>query len=186
MLSGKYIPSEMVEISADARKLPADADLNRSEALSDIYRRYSAWLTAMLRIRGAGEACEDVVQETYLRAARYPAEALVKAPQALLLKVAQNIIRDAARRDRYAKAYSAEALSSVETWASPKNADQFESLLFEQILSLMPKLQREVFVLRRIRGLTNEEVAETLSISLKSVERRMTEALKFCSARMRD
>lgn len=164
---------------------PAGGRSDDDRALSELYLRYSAWLAAMLRRRGGGDGVEDIVQETYLRISRYPAEALSRFPQALLLKVAQNLTRNAATKDANRRAV-ASAAGQLDEHHVQAAAVQFESVLFEQIIALMPRLPREVFVLSRFRGLNNEEVADTLGISVKSVERRMTQALLFCDARMRD
>ncbi len=63
--------------------------------------------------------------------------------------------------------------------------DVFEDIIYSdlkrQIYSLvnkLPKRQRDVFLLSRESCLTNKEIAQRLDISVKTVERHMTEALK--------
>lgn len=46
-------------------------------------------------------------------------------------------------------------------------------------IELLPKKTKLIFILKKKRGLTNKEVSEKLSISIKSVEFHMTKAFKF-------
>ena len=47
----------------------------------------------------------------------------------------------------------------------------------QDIISRMPAQRRTVFVMSRNQGMTNKQIAETLQISVKTVERHMTLAL---------
>jgi RNA polymerase sigma factor (sigma-70 family) len=63
---------------------------------------------------------------------------------------------------------------------------QIQAVFLRQIvLALSPKL-RDVFVLNHIRGFTYREIASLLGISVKTVEKRMSQALAQCAAAMRD
>lgn len=48
---------------------------------------------------------------------------------------------------------------------------------YERILSALPEKQRVVFLMSRMNGLTYQEIAERLTISVKAVEKRMRNAL---------
>ena len=47
----------------------------------------------------------------------------------------------------------------------------------ERILSAMAPLRRQVFLLRRIDGLSRDEIAEKLDISLEAVKKHLTRAM---------
>jgi RNA polymerase sigma-70 factor (ECF subfamily) len=140
-----------------------------------LYREHGAWLIAFLRRRFGREAAEDLAQETYLRLARHAAE--IRNPRAFLARVALNAARDQARR-RAARPVLLPEDSAREAGAG--SAQHQALLLKETILALPPKL-REVFVLSRFGGLTYEEIARRCGIAPKTVEKRMTQALRMCA-----
>lgn len=58
--------------------------------------------------------------------------------------------------------------------------------IVEKTLEELPPRCREVFVLSRMEGKKNQEVAETLDISLKAVEAQVTKALKTFRLTLKD
>lgn len=58
--------------------------------------------------------------------------------------------------------------------------------IIEQTLAELPGRCREVFVLSRIEGKKNQEIADELSISLKAVEAQITKALKTFRLTLKD
>ena len=55
--------------------------------------------------------------------------------------------------------------------------NEFRAVL-EQAISNLPPKQREVFLMSRIDKMSYKEIAETLEISVKAVEKRMNNCLK--------
>lgn len=76
-----------------------------------------------------------------------------------------------------------EALSGLDT--STVTFQEIESII-EKTLSELPDRCREVFILSRLEGKKNKEVAETLDISVKSVEAQITKALKTLRVSLKD
>jgi RNA polymerase sigma-70 factor (ECF subfamily) len=75
------------------------------------------------------------------------------------------------------------ALGEIDT--SVFTFQEIESII-EQTLSKLPPRCREVFILSRMEGKKNVEVAEELDISVKSVEAQMTKALKVFRVALKD
>ncbi|MDP1598840.1 RNA polymerase sigma factor [Phenylobacterium sp.] len=149
------------------------------DQLTQLYRRHAAWLRRMVRKRFvAEEDAEDIVQETYLRISRLADENIVVHPKALLLRVARNAAID--RRRRVGRGPLAAQLDAESERQLSIPSDQAEDLAFKQIVMAMPLAYRDVFLLSRISGLTYEEIALEIGLSVKTVEWRMSKALRHC------
>lgn len=148
------------------------------DGINRLYRRYSAWLDRRLRVHVGPDDAADVVQETYIRAAPYAA-ADIRHPKAFLLRIALNLVRDDSRRHaRRRRNHDQHHPSEAEA------APQFDQVLLTQIVRSMPPLYRDVFVLSRFSGKTYPEIAQSLGVSVKTVEWRMSRALEYCASRL--
>jgi RNA polymerase sigma-70 factor (ECF subfamily) len=58
-------------------------------------------------------------------------------------------------------------------------AKQALSALDEALCQLSPKC-RDIFIMRRVEGLSNEEIARQHGISVNSVEKHIARALRHC------
>lgn len=149
--------------------------------LDSLYRLHSPWLTARIR-RRFGRDAEDVVQEVWLWLIPLTASETIRSPKALLLRIASNIAITRARQTRRRSELLAYHASDV---TPTYGADQSEAVLLQQIVLGLPQPLRDVFVLSRIGGMTNSQIAEQLGVSPKTVEWRMTKALAYCAAQLR-
>jgi len=170
-------------MSADGSQVGAPAE---DGSIDDLYRRYSSWLKAMLRRRGAADQAEDLTQEAYIRLAPYRAAGPILHPQGLLLRIAENLAyneRRRAGRERNGQRRLAELTPFHASHADP---DQAEAVLLRQVLEDLPPLYRDIFVLNRHAGMTYEQIAAHCGLPIKTVEWRMSKALALIAARMRD
>ena len=149
--------------------------------LDRMYRLHSPWVTERIRRRFGWDA-EDVVQEAWLWIIPMSANTPIRYPKALLLRIASNIAITRARQTRR----RAEILEETRpNGVFGYGAEQPEAVLLQQVTLSLPQPLRDVFVLSRIGGLTNGQIAEQLGISPKTVEWRMTKALAYCAAQLR-
>lgn len=151
--------------------------------LATLFAAHESWLLGSLRRRYGPEVAEDLLQDTYLRLLRQKAPVEIRKPKAFLLQVARNLFLDSYRRNvRRAEADT----FSLASRARAEGSSQVERLVLKQIILGMPQKLRDVFVLSRFGGMTNDAIADHLGIRPKTVEARMTQALAYCAAQLRD
>jgi RNA polymerase sigma factor (sigma-70 family) len=145
-----------------------------------------AYLTQML---GRPELAREVAQDTFERLHRMYRPEQVAFPRAMLFKVATNFALMQLRRRRLENAMISGA-AGMEEVPDPRvgpdrqaMADQIGQHLVNVIKDLRPTL-RNVFVMAHVQGKPRKEIAETLGISEKRVDKRMTKALKACRDRL--
>ncbi|MFK0299570.1 RNA polymerase sigma factor [Brevundimonas sp. NPDC090276] len=156
------------------------SEARSAEILAGWHARYDRWLAAQIRRRFSGQSGEDIAQETWLRLAACADVEAIQRPKAFLLRVATNLAVGQARRRAVADRFVAVTPPVVQA-----EADQLEAVFLRQIVLDLPQSLRDVFLLSRVGGLTNSQIAEQLGISQKTVEWRMTRALARCAAQLR-
>lgn len=150
------------------------------------------FLTARLR---SATAAEDLVQDLYLRVASLnPAES-VDRPSAYLYRLASNLMLDRLRSDRRAGARDASWMQSrrielggesVADEPSPEQAvySRQRLALAAQVINDLPPKTRRAFELHKLQGMTQEETAQTLGVSRKTVEKQIATALQRLLAKL--
>lgn len=144
----------------------------------------------LTRMLGRKEAAEDVAQDTYLKLYRLSRPDEVMCPQALLFDVATKLALTRLRRARAEAALAAASAEEIEAVPDPSAlpdrhaaADQAMRQLAVIVEELSPNL-RQVFIMRYVKQMPRQEIAEQLSISIGALEQRLTRALAQCRSQM--
>jgi len=125
-----------------------------------------------------GLEIDDVIQEMYARIASLPSTDAIKYPLQYASQTAKAIIIDHMRHSRVISINAAGSLEQLEVCTpepSPEQQLEFreEIALVAQSLAQLPERTREVLILRRVEGLSQQETADRLHISIKTVEKHM-------------
>jgi len=131
----------------------------------------AAWRTAC-RILGNREDAQECVQEAFLDAIEFERREPVQNCRALLLRVVSTRSLDRLRRRyrRRAVELTADLPLADECPLPPQQAQDAELLdRLRQALPDLPPQQSQAFVLHCVEGLSYQEIAEHLSVSVGAV-----------------
>ena len=170
-------------MASGGRSANPSLTLSKGSDPEALFRAYSPWLLRTLQHKFGREVADDLLQETYLRVTRHAATIEILKPKAFLLQVARNVFLSDYRRDRNRSALEQPLLATQTRTAAP---DQVETIVLKDIILGMPVKLRDVFVLSRFGAMSQPQIADHLGISLKTVEWRMTRALAYCAAQLRE
>jgi RNA polymerase sigma-70 factor (ECF subfamily) len=125
---------------------------------------------------------EDIMQECYIRLwvniedVQEPDNTLY-----LLFTYSKNLIIDQVRKRAVEKKNLLEYGYFLKDTVDSFKPSEYYSILkkMKEVLLVMPKQKRMVFLLKKEHGLTTQEIAERLNITPRSVRRHMEEAISF-------
>lgn len=144
---------------------------------------------------GSFVIAEDLAQELYIKLATRDAALRAENPVALVYRIATNVMLDRARGEARAVARDAAwrrvAHASVgdEDVAEEAPADEAVASrqrlrqLVDAVAELPPQMQR-AFRLHKLEGRSHAETARAMGLSVKSVEKHISAALKSLTARL--
>jgi RNA polymerase sigma factor (sigma-70 family) len=144
-------------------------------------------LRAWLRRRFPGISdIDDLVQETYMRIFRSNCAGRLEQPQSYLYKVARNAAVDQLRRTKICRIDGVGDLNDVEVTERsnpPETAYAEEDLdLLAEAIEALPERCRKVLKLRKLEGLSYEEIGRVMGISFNTVNAQLVVGLARCRA----
>ena len=142
------------------------------------YRYYESLYSFFWNRTQSGELAKDFVQDVFTRLWQHRdnlnPELSIKS---YIFRTAQNILIDFFRKKK-TQPVSHEELIKNEPSENPSGLYDLEESVVKAI-SELPDDLRMVFLLNRFDGLKYKEIAESLNISIKTVESRMSKTLKI-------
>jgi RNA polymerase sigma-70 factor (ECF subfamily) len=165
-----------------APREPATSDEGEALPLrfDDVFRRYAPYVGAVvLQLIGRPGDVDDVVQDVFIQAHRGLSK--LRDPAAVRPWLRRIAVRRARRwlRKRWVRRWFGESdvdvqAQLVDSSASPEERAQIAHIY--RMLERMPRDERIVWVLRLVEGETLEAIAELLSCSVSTVQRRLRAA----------
>jgi RNA polymerase sigma factor (sigma-70 family) len=127
---------------------------------------------------------QDLRQDAYVRVYEAASKVRPRAPKSFLFATTRHLIVDRIRRQRIVAVDAVgdlDALSVMVEECSPeRRASAYQELRrLAQALDLLPARCRETVWLRRVDGLSQEEVATLLGITQKTVEKHLMKGMRL-------
>lgn len=171
-------------------RLP-EPESERDRRFTEFVYAYDSQVKAHLRRSfPALRDVEDVVQESYLRIWRLWAVRPINSARGLLFTVARRLALNLMRRDRRApmsagpgvdvRLVAGGQLSASESAVIAEDLDRLVAAI-----ESLPARCREIFVLRRIQGVPQKEIAARLGLSEQTVQVQAARGLRKVEAFLR-
>ncbi len=177
---------------ADIQPMSAQSDDGRM-VVDAVVRACHAEVMRILRARLRHEEdAADLAQEAYARLLRYRGGESEGDLRRLLFRIVDNLLTDHWRwKHAHPEHEAAPIEDALPAMTVESTQDRYVehhervALLKQAVLALPPKCRR-VFLLSRIQGRSNPEIARICGISVKMVEKHITHALAVCRAQVGD
>ena len=129
---------------------------------------------------GDTTASTDLAQDTFMRIWEKQMNVIPGKDAGLIYKIASDLFVSYMRRENLRK-NSPEQIRFEEQTSSPDDELQYHELQdkYEKALMKLPENQRVTFLMSRNEELSYQEIATRLSISVKTVEKRISGALSL-------
>ena len=156
-----------------------------------LFAQHAGALQAFLykRVRRSPDAAE-LAQEVYLRMLRLTEATVIGNPEAYLYTVASNLVKEHSRHEGRAGGaldiddpLVQQQLAELPAFGNELDAERRIKRLRE-VLDQLPAKCHAVVVLQYWHGLSYEEIAQRLGISIHMVKKYLSQAMVHCRRRM--
>ena len=129
---------------------------------------------------------EDVVQEAFVKVIEAQRKRDIDSPRAYLYRTTRNLALSQLDKSAYKLTDTlGDLLPESELMHTATLEQQFESQqrfeLFCRAIRQLPVKCQRVYILRRVYGYSQREIAERMDVSIKTVEAHLTKAITRCT-----
>ena len=161
--------------------------LTNSTALSRLLLAERTSLLRRVRRLVGSESAEDVVQKMWLKIQAVRDDPPIDNPRAYLLRLAHNVAIDHIQGDRRQRDVHAEAMALLHRGVDEISGERIllardELIRVERVISALPAATREMFLLSRMDGMPQREIAARVGVSRPTVEKHLRRAFDAVTA----
>lgn len=156
----------------------------RAEWLARCALPHEPALRAWLRRRELAVEIDDVVQETYAVLAGLASVEQIHNPKAYMFQVAHTLVLQRLRRARIVRIDAVEEIERLSIQYDGPSPEQLASYRQElrqvaRLIAALPAKCREAFMLRKIEGLSQREIARRMGVSEGTVEKHVAKGVRI-------
>lgn len=159
------------------------------KTFAKVYHTYQAQAyTYLLRRTGSESMAEELLQMSFIKLWKNAGNLNPNLPlNAQLFRICRTVMIDEIRRQSAIK--TTENLYFEQFQDSSSHNEALSTQLRRDIhsaLSELPPARKKIFELSRLEGYSHKEIAENMSISIRTVEDHIGKALKLLRRKLRD
>lgn len=156
--------------------------------LTDIYLSSRKLLSSIVSKIVPSSDVEDIVQDTFIKAQHAQKCASIAEPRAYMVTIAKNLARDYVKsaRYRYSSDISNEAIEQIEMAGCNADRDELFNHIeherkleqFFQETQKLPEKCRKVYLLKKVYGYSQKEIAQSEGLAESTVEKHIAQGTK--------
>ncbi len=164
--------------------------MSQSERLLEVFTTLRTRIAGVVRRIVPPEEVEDIVQETYVRVCQVKNKDVIREPRSFLFRTAQNLALDHIKRAETRLTSSSDLLDELYFTSEVQSEDAtFECVAsdekfaqFCEAVRRLPRQCRRAFVLKKVYGRTQREIAREMNISENVVENYIALGMTRCES----
>jgi RNA polymerase sigma factor (sigma-70 family) len=142
--------------------------------IDQFYRRYGPMVfRRCLQLLGDDQKAADAMQDVFVQVIRNRSRLTNQAPSSLLNRIATNVSLNKRRNDRIRNPGGSESILDAIAVASDVEERFAAVRLVDRLLGREPPSTRTIAVLHLVDGLTHQEVAREVGLSVSGVRKRL-------------
>jgi len=165
-------------------------DNNNNHIFSAFMEIKSALAASVAKVLMKPEDVEDVLQETYMLVCSQSSKTEIRSVKGYFFRVARNVaLRDISQRTK-AKFKSLEEIAPLEPASDEAPADDklhyaMKLKTFVEVTNSLPTKCRQAFLLKKLMGLSQKEIAKKMNIAESTVEKHLITAMRRTVSEMK-
>ncbi|PHR61040.1 MAG: RNA polymerase subunit sigma-70 [Robiginitomaculum sp.] len=128
---------------------------------------------------------DDIAQETFIRAFKAEKTKKIEHPKAYLYRIARNAaFKELTKKSNLMTSFIEDSCSQEVICTRSNVEDHVDAILkfgrFKDAVAALPPQCQRVFIMRKVYGFSQKEIAKQLDISVSTVEKHIVVGMKKC------